>query len=590
MATSRPTPIAWTLALLLGACASNPKPGTPSAAAPAVPDAAARMSALADRYFDAVIARDPTIGYFVDVPIPAHDRFPDNSSAGMDAWARQEDAFADELARIDPAALRGSPMAIVHGFMRENLDGARGLRVCRGERWTVNHMGGWQAYAPQVAQAQPVETPELRAQALARWRGFGRYLDNEIANLRTGLATGYTVPRPVAARTLQQIESMAAAKSEESPLYAPAARAKDAAFAAEYLQVMRESIEPALRRYRDFLRDEYLPRARETLAVTALPDGEACYRALLRDASTLDRDAREVYELGQRTVAANEQRVAEIGERVFGTREIAAIIRRTSEAKDNRFESEQALLEFSRGMLADARAKSAALFARMPRQDAVVEPFPEFQRGSGVSSHYQPSPDPTKPGTYRIALEEWPTETRGSAEITLVHETWPGHHLQIALANEFPPPHRLLKLSFNSAYIEGWARYAERLSEEAGIYRSEYAKISRRIWPARGMVLDPGIHAFGWTREQAVDYAMATGRYDRVKAEALVDRLAAIPGQFTSYDSGGLEFFALRAEAEQALGARFDLRAFHQRLLQQGVVPMPVLRGIVEAWIAESRR
>jgi uncharacterized protein (DUF885 family) len=167
----------------------------------------------------------------------------------------------------------------------------------------------------------------------------------------------------------------------------------------------------------------------------------------------------------------------------------------------------------------------------------------------------------------------------------LVHETVPGHHLQIALAREFPHPSDIFKLADNSAYIEGWARYAERLSEEAGIYETEYARIARRIWPARGMVVDPGIHAFGWTRQRAIDYVKSTGRFDDKTADALVNRIAVLPGQLTAYDSGGLEIFALRREAEAALGSKFDVREFHQRVLEEGVVPLEELKAHMREWI-----
>lgn len=588
--------IAALTAILLAACTTGAKreaatpPADPAPAAVAQkPDPAAAVNAIADRYVAAVIDFDPTITYMTGVPVPSHDRLPRNSRSELDAAEAVEDALIADLDRIDAAALRGTPAAATYAVLREQLDAAKGLRVCHAERWSLNHMGGWQVSLSQVAVEQPVGTPQAREEAIRRWSSLPAYIENDAANLREGLATGYTVPKTIVKRVIQQLDAALGAKPEEWPFWSPAERSDDAAFKTRMTEVIAQVIRPAVQKYRDFLVNEYAPKAREGMALSELPDGAACYAAQLRYYTTLPRSPQAVYDLGRKTVADNEAGVADIGQRVFGTRDIKTILAKVEKAKDNHFKSEAELLEFSRGMLASSREKSAALFESLPQQPAIIEPLPEYQRGTGLSAHYIPNGDPNKPGEYRIPLENWKKDTRGGAEITLVHETWPGHHLQMALANSLPARHLVAKLAFNSAYLEGWGRYSERLAEEAGIYDTEYAKISRRIWPARGMVADPGIHMFGWTRKQAIDYFVATGRFDPKTAEALVDRIAVMPGQLTSYDSGGLEIFALRSEAERELGDRFDLRAFHSRVLENGVLPLIALRENVEAWIRETK-
>ena len=224
----------------------------------------------------------------------------------------------------------------------------------------------------------------------------------------------------------------------------------------------------------------------------------------------------------------------------------------------------------------------------MPHQDVVVQPLSAFEEDAGLGSRFQAEPDPQKPAVFLIRLADWQTETRADAEIVTVHETVPGHYLQKALARELQPPTRLSKLFDNDAYAEGWARYAEAMGEEAGIYDTEDAAIMRRLWPARGMVVDPGLHALHWTRQQAVGYMVSSGHVDPDAANNLVDRIAVMPGQLTSYDSGGLKIKHLRAEAELKLGARFDLRRFNRAVLNEGVVPLEELRAHLEAWIAEE--
>lgn len=224
----------------------------------------------------------------------------------------------------------------------------------------------------------------------------------------------------------------------------------------------------------------------------------------------------------------------------------------------------------------------------MPQQNVVIRPLAAFEEDAGVGSRFQQEPDSKKPAVFLIKLGDWRTETRADAEIVTVHETVPGHYLQKALARELQPPTRLSKLIDNDAYAEGWARSAEAMGEEARIYDTEDAAIMRRLWPARGMVVDPGLHALHWTRQQAVDYMVSSAHVDADAANDLVDRIAVMPGQLTSYDSGGLEMKHLRAEAELKLGARFDLRRFNRAVLEEGVVPLQELRVHLEAWMAEE--
>ena len=314
------------------------------------------------------------------------------------------------------------------------------------------------------------------------------------------------------------------------------------------------------------------------MALSALPDGARCYQAQLRSYTTLDRTPAEVMALGEKTVKDNEQGVIALGSKLYGTSDVAEIIRRNNDAPENHFASAEELLANARSLLTIALEKSRPYFVKLPDQPIVIESPPAYQQGTGISAHYELQPDIAKPARYIEPTEEWMSATRGIAEITLVHEAVPGHHLQLALLLEQPAA-RTWRSSRTTQRMsrDGRATRSAFLTKR-GSTRSDYARISRRIWPARGMVVDPGIHAFGWSREKAVAYLVATGRFDERGAEATVDRIATIPGQLTAYDSGGLEIFALRTEAEQALGSRFDIRQFHQRVLEQGIVPLQELQ------------
>ncbi|HEX6037876.1 DUF885 domain-containing protein [Longimicrobium sp.] len=549
-------------------------------------DDAARVTALADEYVAAYRAAYPEEAELSGLARERHDGFTDNAPAALAAWRAREDAWAAALAGMDGAGLRGRPEWVTYGMLRERVEASRALRVCRQELWPVNQMSGWQANVATLAQVQPVGTPALRAQALDRFGRLPAYVDNEIAWLREGVRQGYTVPRRNVELVVQQLDAILSGPPEQSPFHDPAARDSTPEFRAAWAALERDALLPATRRYRDYLANEYLPAARETIGIGALPDGRACYQAMFRSYTTLDRAPEETFRLGEARVARNQAEVAEIGRRAWGTAALDSIRARV---RGDRFANREEMMAFSREALERARGQVPRWFRTVPRAPVVIEPHPAFLEATASDQYFPAAEDGSRPAQYRINLGPATEKTRASAEITAFHETYPGHHLQIATAQEQPGAHVVSRLAASGSYLEGWARYAEALSEEMGLYTTDGARVDRRLWPARGMVVDPGLHLFGWTRAQAVEYIASSGRFDRGQAEALVDRVIAWPAQLTAYDTGGLEIFALREQAERALGDRFDIREFHDVLLRNGAVTLPMLRESVEAWIAGRR-
>jgi uncharacterized protein (DUF885 family) len=414
-----------------------------------------------------------------------------------------------------------------------------------------------------------------------------RYVQVEIANLKLGLTQGYSAPQSVVRRVIKQVDDMAAANPEKSPFFSPAQRSRDVVFQAAFRKLIVEQINPALRAYRDYLQTEYLPKAREGVAISDLPNGAVCYRAFLRANTTLTRTPKEIFDLGGRTVSANVLDVQKMGAREFHSSDLATILAAIKNKPAEHFRFREEMLSFSQDFLEKAKEKTrATLISQMPEQDVVIRLLSSFEESAGVGSRFQQEPDPTKPAVFLINLGNWKTQTRAEAEIVAVHEATPGHYLQKALAQELQPPTKLSKFVDYAAYSEGWARYAEAMGEEAGIYDIPDTAMVRRLWPARGMVVDPGLHAFHWTRQQAIDYIVASGHFTPEEANDYVDRIAVMPGQLTAYDSGGLEIKALRSEAEAKLGKSFDLRRFNRAVLEEGEVPLSQLRAHVELWIA----
>lgn len=550
---------------------------------------AVRARRLADEYVAEYVKEFPESAELSGLPVERHDGLTDNSMTAVRRWLAHEDRWARELASMNLADLEGRPEWVTLGFLKEAIESARGTRICQYWHWPVNQLSGWQAGFAQLADAQPVGTDENRRDALARWSKVARYLDTEVENLREGLRLGYSTPRPNVSLVVTQLDEVLAKPITDWPFYSPARRDTSEEFKRQWTELMNTSLKPAVERYRNYLRDEYAPRARTNIAITANPNGARCYQASFRGYTTIERTGAETFRLGRARVERNRREALEIGRTRLGTRGLKSLTERISSDPSNKFKSRDEMLEFARAAVERSSRKLSDWFRRTPKASMIVEPYPDFLERTASDSYWPAAQDGARPAMYRIALARFGETTRSNSEITAFHEGYPGHHLQISLAQEQPSAHPITRLVGNSGFIEGWARYAEALAEEMGLYTSDYARANRRLWPARGMVVDPGIHLFGWTRQQAIDFMAESGRFGPVEAARSVDRIAVWPAQLTAYDTGALEFFALREEAERALGSRFDLREFHEVVLESGSITLPMLRQKVHSWLRSKR-
>lgn len=576
--------------LFLASCDQAGPPTAESAVEPAEPDpatkAATAVTRVADRYYKLRLEKTPEVAYFSGVELPRHDGMAGNSPAARHALKAYENEMFKALESIDIATLEGRTEWITYAYLSQELRASRALRICRTELWNVNQMGGWHSGYAQVAQLQPVGTAELRKQSLERWSKMAAYIDQETENLKYGLKHGYSAPKSVVQRVIEQVDGLLSLELEKSPFYSPAIRDEDEAFVAATGEIVANQIYPALQRYRDFLAGTYMENARSELSVTANPDGLACYEASLQAYTTLARSGDEVYELGQTTVAANKARVIELGQVAYGLDDFKEILDKAKTDPSDRFADKEELLQFSRDLVQRAESEMPDWVGKMPPRSVEVVPFEEHEEGTGMSAHYRPG-TVDRPGEYRIPLYKPEDQSRGNAEAVAFHEAWPGHHLQVAVGQSVEGLHPVTQIIWFSGPGEGWARYSEALAEEMGLYTTTTGPITRRAWPARGMVVDPGIHLFGWTREEAIEYMMVSGRFPESMGDEMVDRIAILPGQLTAYDSGGLEILALRRMAEDAMGEDFDIREFHDRIMENGTIPLLQLRAHVEAWIGD---
>ena len=546
------------------------------------------VETIADEYLSALLEHQPELGTMYSLPGARHDRLADNSPQAMAAWHAREDAWLAELDRAGAPPKVGSRDWVTYGILREALASSTAARICRSELWAASSTTAWHTGVPSLFEIQPVDTRDLQQQALHRLAALPKYIDNEIANLRRGLEAGYSAPRLTVAPAVNEVRALASA---DSPLLSPGTRAGDPMFAAEVKSVFERDVAPAVERFARFLQEDYLPRARTEIGLGANPDGAACYPALVRYFATVGPAASEIHQRGLEQVAGIRAEMQAIIDEHFPGATIEAFLRGLNDDPRYTFRTEDDVLQYSVAALARAKARMPEAFGRLPRADVEIRPYPAY-RASGTGEYHSSSEDGTRPGIYYIAVTDPTRRSRAIQESVLHHETYPGHHLQGAIALELGDRvHPIARYLWNSGFGEGWALYSERLADELGLYSGPLARmglLSDQAARAARLVVDSGLHTQGWTRQQAVDYMLNNTAWPAVDIESEVNRYIAWPGQANSYMLGMLEIRRLRNLAEAQLGEAFDLRSFHDRVLGYGSVTLPMLDASIGAWIEEQ--
>ncbi|MDP2470314.1 MAG: DUF885 domain-containing protein [Candidatus Palauibacterales bacterium] len=557
-------------------------------------DPVSEALAVADEYVAGYYDQYPEDAYETGYPAPM-DRMGDQSPEAVAAWRAREDAWLARLRAIDLSSLEGSEAAIPATFSMERLEASVARRVCRTELWNVSPTWtGWQNFFPGVFAKQPVGTEAARADAVARARDVSRYVDTGIGNLRIGIEEGYTAPRSNVEEVIGQLDALLSLPPEDTPYFEPALRDPDPAFRAALADAISEEILPAARRYRDFLSDEYLAAAREEIAVNSDPGGRECYLASVLFYTTLPLTPEEIHEAGQRQMDRIHSEMREIGRRSFGTDDVRELLRRVRADPAYSFETAEQIVAFARDAVDRARDAMPEWFGVVPEAEVALKPYPDYMQVTGGGFYSAGAADGSTPGTYEFGTYDPRDLNRGGGfEATTFHETYPGHHMQVSVGLEGAGVHPVLKYFFSSGLGEGWALYSERLADEAGLYTADVDRLgmlSNEAYRAARLVVDPGMHALGWTREQAVDYMLANTASSRGEIESEVSRYIAVPGQATAYLTGSLVIQDLRQQAEMALGDRFDIRKFHDRVIRNGTITLPMLRAEIEAWIAAEKQ
>ena len=553
-------------------------------------DPAQKVNAVANEFVDGYYAQYPEEVYEVGYPDAPADRFGDHSAASLAAWDTKVDGWLDELNAVDISSLAGTAEAVTWMFAHERLQALVDRRICRTELWNVSPTWtGWQTTITSTLAVQAVDTPEQRQQALARIQDLRRFIDTEISNLRRGMEANYLAPNTNVAAVIGQISSLLDAATDDSPFFDPAARSDDGEFVAEYRRLMEAEVIPAITHYRDFLRDEY--EGRDGIGVSNNPDGRACYKASVRYWSSLDMDPEDIHRTGLSQVGRIRSEMLAVATDSFGTDDLDGLLDELRTNPEYTFASEEEMLEHVRAAVARGKAAVHDWFGYVPDAEMIVVPYPAFEKNSGGGFYSTGAADGSRPGTYKVGTYNPTSISKAGQESTAFHEGYPGHHLQTSIALMNESLHPILRYMYVSGSSEGWALYTETLADEMGLYSSPVTRLgmlSDEAHRAARLVVDPGIHIMGWTRQQAIDYVLENTALGVDGVSYEIDRYAAVPGQATSYLLGSLEIQRLRANAEQLLGERFDIRKFHDRILANGGVTLPMLATSIDAWIAEQ--
>ncbi|HVQ08856.1 MAG TPA: DUF885 domain-containing protein [Allosphingosinicella sp.] len=450
--------------------------------------------------------------------------------------------------------------------------GAAGLENCRTDLRYLNQLFGWQmSWQREWQTLANAPDDELRA-AIMRWRTAPAALDRDVAALRAASERGPgAAPRVIAERVLAEVEDLAIMLRRGAP---PLRADADPALRRAWEQLVSAEIAPAVERYRDFLKDLYVPAASASAGLSGTPDGPRCFRQAVRVFTTIDRPPEEIERIGWRLLRESEGALA----RLYGIdrRALPRLLARLRDTREAGFTADR-LTAMSVAAIARARAAMPRMFSGPARADVVVEPLPTAMEASAAAGFYRRAAS-GRPVAYVINRAR-PGERRLMAEAIAFHETLPGHHVTAALG--------LPDGAFNSGYAEGWALYAEYLADEMGLYSSPLDRagmIAKHLWAASRLVVEPGLHLRGWTRDRAVRFMRAHTALTDAEIAVEVDRYIATPGQSLSYMLGYDRIAGARRYAERTLGARFDLRRFHDVVLRPGARPLDRVHADVVRW------
>jgi uncharacterized protein (DUF885 family) len=528
-----------------------------------------------------------------------NDKLSDLSPAGIEANVEQTRRFLDRLEKIDMTGLPDFDQ-LNKRLLARNLRLSLRSFDLKLHEMPIDQMFGFHLQVTQMVPQTPFRKVRDYEDYLARLRQLPRAFDQVIELAKAGERDGLMPPRRLLEKVVTQSNAIAgSALGAESPFLKPVQQFPEEVPAADRARLraaieaaVKTGVVPAYERYARFVSTEYAPKGRIENGVSSLPNGQAIYGFLIAQSTTTSMTAEEIHQLGLREVASIENSMQALA-RQQGYADLKSFQEALKNNPKNKPASAEAILERYRKYTDEMYGKVGNLFGRLPKARLTVVPVESFREKEAPDAEYQQgSPDGTRKGRVVVNTGEYQKRTYTQVEATAYHEGIPGHHFQISIAQELPALPAFRQHAFYTAYVEGWGLYAERLGKEVGLYQdpvSEYGRLASEMLRAIRLVVDTGVHAKGWSREQMVDYFHQHSTEDEPSVQAEVDRYIAIPGQALAYKVGQLKIIELRERAKSQLGQKFDIKAFHDEVLGGGALPIDVLEARINSWIAAQK-
>ncbi|HVG34039.1 MAG TPA: DUF885 domain-containing protein [Pyrinomonadaceae bacterium] len=479
--------------------------------------------------------------------------------------------------------------------LKESLDNAR----FKSWEMPVNQISGIHLQAPQLANYLPLTSVKDYEDYITRLKKFPTLIDQHIVQMRKGMADNLMPPRFLLEKVVTQAEGIGNQAPDKSPFAQALSRfpkeiseADQKRLSESLLAAIRDSVNPAYLKFAKFVKDEYAPKGRTEPGIWSLPDGAARYAAAVKSSTTTDLTPEEIHQIGLREVARIEKEMMEIATRL-GFKDLKTLNAAIEKDPKLHPQSREQILEIYRGHVEAMRREMPKLFGRLPKAQVEVRQTEAFREADASGAEYnQGTPDGSRPGYIMVNTSDPTSRKTITMESTAYHEGIPGHHLQISIQQELPtlPPFR--QQGGNTAYVEGWALYSERLGKEVGFYKdpySDYGRLQDEMLRAIRLVVDTGFHYKRWTRDQVVQYFHDHSATDEVEVQSETNRYISWPAQALGYKIGQLKILELRERAKKELGKKFDIREFHDEILGAGALPMNVLEARINNWIAAKK-
>jgi uncharacterized protein (DUF885 family) len=604
-------PVVFSFCLVACSGPSEPDAAGPASAdrggaasvASADPAAASQaLAALLEDWFETQLRMNPVLATSIG-DLRYNDQLPDFFSAEF--RAEQEAVNRDFLARarlIDRALLAGQDRLSWDIFVRDREQFVAGLRF---PAWmlAVNQFGNYGSLLAQLGTGQgvqPFREVKHYDDFLARMARMPVLTESAIGNLRAGIAAGVVQPRPVVEKTIPQFAAHVVERAEDSVFWGPIANFPESFDAADrerlteaWRATITDTLVPSYAAMRDFLQNEYLAAARTEVGMMHLPDGQAWYAHQVRGQTTTDLSPEDIHAFGLAEVARILAAMDAVRVEVGFEGDLPAFFRFLETDDRFYFDSEETLLQAYRDQQARIKTLLPKLFDVFPKTDYEVRPVEAFRAASAAGASYmRPAPDGSRPGVFYVNTFNLRAQPKFIMETLSIHEASPGHHFQGSIQQEIEGLPQFRRFGGYTAYSEGWALYAESLGKELGLFTDPYqwyGRLADEQLRAMRLVVDTGMHHFGWTREQAIDYMRANSAMAESDVVAEVERYVVMPGQALSYKVGERVIRQLREQAERELGDGFDIRAFHRQVLIDGALPMAVLEGKIREWIGSEK-